>query len=114
MQTVNIALFVYSFILLISIYLSSGQDRYKLMSDRIFRSLIRVTLLLLMIDMIARFDGLDYWFYPIFSRVGNFITYGMSHFIPSLWFLYIHKSWKTLMDCNFHLWKLFRLLQLKH
>ena len=84
MQTVNIALFVYSFILLISIYLSSGQVRYKLMSDKIFRSLIRVTLLLLMIDMIARFEGLDYWFYPIFSRVGTFLSYGMSHFIASL------------------------------
>lgn len=110
MQTVNIALFVYSFILLISIYLSSGQVRYKLMSDRIFRSLIRITLLLLMIDMIARFEGLDYWFYPVFSRVGNFITYGMSHFIPSLWFLYIHNRIYSDTERTRNLYKYFLVI----
>lgn len=110
MQTVNIALFVYSFILLISIYLSSGQVRYKLMSDRIFRSLIRITLLLLMIDMIARFEGLDYWFYPVFSHVGNFITYGMSHFIPSLWFLYIHNRIYSDTERTRNLYKYFLVI----
>jgi diguanylate cyclase (GGDEF)-like protein len=112
MQTVNIALFVYSFILLISIYLSSGQVRYKLMSDRIFRSLIRVTLFLLMIDMIARFEGLDYWFYPVFSRVGNFISYGISHFISSLWFLYIHNRIYTDTERTKNLYKYFFLINL--
>lgn len=110
MQTVNIALFVYSFILLISIYLSSEQVRYKLMGDRIFRSLIRVTLLLLMIDMIARFEGLDYWFYPVFSRVGNFISYGMSHFIPSLWFLYIHNRIYSDTERTRNLYKYFLVI----
>ncbi|WIF88645.2 GGDEF domain-containing protein [Acholeplasma laidlawii] len=110
MQTVNIALFVYSFILLISIYLSSGQVRYKLMSDRIFRSLIRVTLLLLMIDMIARFEGLDYWFYPVFSRVGNFLSYGMSHFIATLWFLYIHNRIYSDTERTRNLYKYFLVI----
>ncbi|PII04067.1 hypothetical protein B9P96_003085 [Acholeplasma laidlawii] len=112
MQTVNIALFVYSFILLISIYLSSGQVRYKLMSDRLFRSLIRVTLLLLMVDMIARFEGLDYWFYPVFSRVGNFVSYGISHFISSLWFLYIHNRIYTDTERTKNLYKYFFLINL--
>lgn len=110
MQTVNIALFVYSFILLISIYLSSGQVRYKLMSDSLFRSLIRVTLLLLMVDMVARLDGLDYWFYPVFSRVGNFISYGMSHFIASLWFLYIHNRIYSDTERTKNLYKYFFII----
>lgn len=60
------------------------------MSDRFFRLFIRVILFFLMVDMVVRFDGLDYWFYFVFSCVGNFVFYGISYFIVLLWFLYIY------------------------
>lgn len=112
MQTVNIALFIYSFVLLTSIYISSSKVKFKLMSDKLFKSLIRVTLLLLVTDMIARFEGLDYWFYPVFSHVGNFLTYGISHFIASLWFLYIHNRVYTDNVRTKNLYKYFYLINL--
>lgn len=90
MTDVNIALFFYSFILLITIYIYSRQVKYSLMSDQLFRYLAQVTFLLLVFDFIARFQGLGLPIYRVFSEVGNFVTHGISHLIPSLWFLYLH------------------------
>lgn len=90
MNDVNIALFFYSFILLITIYIYSRQVKYSLMSDQLFRYLAQVTLLLLVFDFLARFQGLGLPIYRIFTEVGNIVTHGISHLIPSLWFLYLH------------------------
>lgn len=90
MQLVNIALFIYSFLLMMSIYISTKQTKHTLMNDKIFKALVLLTLILLVVDILARFQGLGHWSYPIFTHVGNFMSYGMSHFIPSMWFIYIH------------------------
>ncbi len=90
MNDVNIALFFYSFILLVTIYIYSRQAKYSLMSDRLFKALAQVTLLLLVFDILARVEGNNVFIYRYFKEVGNFVTHGISHFIPSLWFLYIH------------------------
>ncbi len=90
MQTINIALFIYSSLLLVAIYMYSRQTKYSLMSDKYFKALIQITFVLLVFDLLARIEGMAHPTYPFFKHVGNFVTYGISHFIPSLWLLYIH------------------------
>jgi len=90
MYSVNIALFIYSTLMLVAIYLYSMKTKYNLMSDKFFKSLIRITFILLFFDLLARVEGDQYPVLFIFKHVGNFTTYAISHFIPSLWLLYIH------------------------
>jgi|SRR5690554_5664179 len=89
MEVVNIVLFAYSFILLLTIWVSTGRSKYKHMSDKVFKMILKMTMLLLVVDLLARFSGMSHPLYPLFAQVGNFASFAKSPIIPILWFLYI-------------------------
>jgi len=90
METINIALFVYSIILLTTIYFYNNKLRPALTNDRIFSALLIMVTSLLVVDLMSRADGFKYSFYPFLSHIGNFMSFWISPTIPILWILYVH------------------------
>ena len=52
--------------------------------------MLNITVLLLGIDILSRFDGKTSIIYPIFNQFGNFMSFLMSPVLPSLWVAYVH------------------------
>ena len=52
--------------------------------------MLTVTMLMLLVDVLARFDGNPGTIYSIFNYFGNLLTFMINLFLPSLWLLYVH------------------------
>jgi len=62
----------------------------ELFQNKVFLMIIKVSGLLLVLDIMARFDGQINFIYPIFNHVGNFFLYALGPILPSLWYIYVH------------------------
>lgn len=89
--TENLMLNLYSIVLLlvVNLHTSRHQDIRQL-QNILFLWVSRLTILLLVMDGLARFDGLDTPLHPIFNQVGNFMLYLMGPALVVCWFLYVH------------------------
>lgn len=82
---------VYSIAILIIISFHSfknnekGSWRYKL-----YFMMLQVTILMLIVDIFSRFDGMSNTVYPIFNYIGNLLIFILNPILPSLWLLYVH------------------------
>lgn len=89
--TGNLLLNLYSIVILIVIGFHQSRIRHLTdPGDRLFYAIIRINLLMLVADIISRFDGTAHWLYPILNSTGNFITYLLNPVLPMIWFLYVH------------------------
>ena len=89
--TDNLMLNLYSIVLLVvvDVHTQRHHDTRQL-QNVLFLWVSRLTILLLVMDVLARFDGLDTPLHPIFNQVGNFMLYLMGPALVVCWFLYVH------------------------
>ncbi|WP_193708213.1 GGDEF domain-containing protein [Alkalibaculum sporogenes] len=52
--------------------------------------MLKVTALMLIVDIFSRFDGSPGTFYVVLNQFGNFMIYFLNPIVPSLWLLYVH------------------------
>ena len=87
----NITLNVLSISILLIIYFHSYKYIEKdSLADRLYMQILAFTVLMLVIDMLGRFDGKTHAIYYLFNRVGNFATFLMGPVLPSMWITYVH------------------------
>lgn len=88
--TSNIIIDIYSILLLAVILIHSLKHSEKESSQYIIYALMLCTsMLILVTDILSRFDGKPDTFYPIINHVGNFMVFLLNPILPSLWLLYI-------------------------
>lgn len=81
----------YSIILLIILGLQAlkhaerNSRQYKL-----YMLILQATVLLLIVDVLGRFDGYAEVFYPALNQIGNFLLFLINPIIVSLWLLYAY------------------------
>jgi len=90
--TFNTVINGYSFLLLTVIYFhsrkNSGND---IIMGRLFRYMVLFTMLLLGLDVFARFDGhTETLLFPIVNRTANLLLFLLNPVIPSIWVAYVH------------------------
>lgn len=78
-------------IILAIIYIQSINNTEKeFLNHKLFISMIKVTFLMLGIDILSRFDGRADTIYYFINNTANFIIFILSPILPSLWLLYVH------------------------
>ena len=89
--TYNLIINVYSIIILIVICVSAIKLTEKeSFQDKLYMMMILVTILMLSIDILSRFDGKPDTIYLIINNLGNFLIFMLNPILPSLWLLYVH------------------------
>ena len=78
--------------LLVLFYHSDKQEERRSLQYRLYMLILKVTMILLAVDTLSRFDGNPGSYYPIFNHVGNFSTFLFSPLIPSLWLMYVYNQ----------------------
>lgn len=87
----NIILNLYSVGILLIIYFHALKFFEKdSLSDKLYMAVLYITMFLLGVDSLGRFDGNTAAFYPVFNQIGNFLTFLLCPAIPSLWVAYVH------------------------
>ena len=87
----NMIINVYSIILLFIIYLQSMKNTEKESSQyKIYMKILLTTMLMLVIDILSRFDGKTCTIYPLINHIGNFLIFLLSPMLPSLWLRYVY------------------------
>ena len=84
--TANIVLDAYAFLMLtvLLVYAISGGSG-KSRQLRLYMTMLLTTMLLLVIDVIGRFDGFAHPAYPVLNWWGNLALFLLSPVLPSLW-----------------------------
>lgn len=89
----NSVLNIFSIVLLIIIFThSSKQDKEGSLQSRLYILMLLFTILLLVLDILSRFDGKPDTVYPIINHIGNFLVFLFSPVLPSIWLLYLHEQ----------------------
>lgn len=89
--TNNIIINIYSILILSVIYHNTNKfSNEKKFNDKIFKSMIKLTFVLLFIDILSRFDGNPDSIYLFLNHGGNFLVFLLSPVLASLWLLYVH------------------------
>lgn len=87
----NIFINSYSILLLLIIFIQvvrmSGKEQFQ---DRIFILIILVTIFLLIVDSMSRFDGKPGTIYETINWIGNYLSFSLSPVLPVLWFKYVY------------------------
>ena len=87
----NAILNIYSITILLVIYFHAMKFFEKnSLSDRLYMLILYVTVLLLGIDILSRFDGSASVVYRVLNHAGNFLMFVMSPVLPMLWVSYVH------------------------
>lgn len=86
----NIVINVYSMAIVLIIYLRSQKDNDGSMQHKLFIALLYTTFILLIFDIMSKFDGRPDTFFPVINHAGNFLLYLFVPVLPSLWLMYVH------------------------
>ncbi|HAN44740.1 MAG TPA: hypothetical protein DCP97_05050 [Ruminococcaceae bacterium] len=87
----NIIINIYSVILLSVIYAYSLKlDGKSSFQHRLYIVMLNVAALLLIIDILGRFDGKPGTVYAQINYWGNLLIFSLSAILPSLWLMYVH------------------------
>lgn len=83
----------YSIILLLilSVY-SIKKFKKRTLKHTLYLMMAQITILMIIIDTLGRFDGKAETFYPLFNHLGNFFIFFLNPVLPSLWLLYVHNQ----------------------
>lgn len=84
---------MFSLAILVIIFFQALYNPEKnLMQQKLFMLMLLVTLLMLVMDMLSRFDGNHGKLYPLANQAGNFFIFLLSPVLPSLWLLYAYSQ----------------------
>lgn len=87
----NIVLNLYSIMLVIIIYFQSvKQEEKDLLQYKIFMIMLKMTIILLMVDIFSRFDSKPDTIFYFINYLGNFVIFFLNLVMPSLWLLYVY------------------------
>lgn len=87
----NAIINIYSIAILVIIYFhSSKQSKKESLQHRIYTIILQITMVMLVVDILGRFDGKADTIYPVINYFGNFTMFLLSPTVPSLWLLYAH------------------------
>lgn len=87
----NAAINIYSIMLLIIVCCHAIKLTEKdFLQDKLYMMMLYITIVMLIVDVLSRFDGKPATFYPLINSLGNFLIFLMSPILPSLWLLYVH------------------------
>lgn len=87
----NSFLNIYSIIILSIIYSMSRKWHDKAsFSNKLFILIMKTTLILLVVDILSRFDGKTNLLYILFNQTGNFLIFLLNPVLVSLWIIYAH------------------------
>ena len=85
------AMNAYSILLLMVIYNHSMKNPEKNnLQQKLFVTMLQITAVMLVVDVLSRFDGNPGSIYPVINQAGNFLIFLLSPVLPSLWLLYVH------------------------
>lgn len=87
----NLIINIYSILILLVLYHQNNkfEDERKF-NNKIFRSMMQLTFVLLVLDILSRFDGYPGSIYPLLNHIGNFFIFLLNPLLASLWLLYVH------------------------
>lgn len=86
-----ITLNIYSVLLLIVLDIHTSKHSEKESAQhKLYRIMLQTTSLLLIVDILSRFDGNISPYYPAINQIGNFMVSLLSPLLPSMWLLYVH------------------------
>lgn len=86
-----IAMNAYSILLLMVIYDHSLKNPEKNdLQRKLFMMMLQITAVMLVVDVLSRFDGSPDSIYPVINQAGNFLIFLLSPVLPSIWLLYVH------------------------
>ena len=89
--TNNMIINIYSILILVVIFYQSKKlDEKASFNNRVYKMMLLLTMLLLFIDILSRFDGNPESYYPLLNHTGNFLIFLLNPTLASLWFLYAH------------------------
>ena len=87
----NIILNMYSIAIILIIYFHALKFFEKdSLPDKLYMLILYITILMLGVDILSRFDGNTTIIYLVFNTIGNFVIFLMSPVLPSLWVAYVH------------------------
>ena len=87
----NIILNVYSIMIIFIIYFHALRlFEKKSLQDKLYMMILYITILMLCVDILSRFDGNAATIYPMLNTFGNFVIFLMSPILPSLWVAYVY------------------------
>lgn len=88
---INITINLYSMILLLVLCVQAVKSfDMDSLRDRLFISVLYITIFMLIFDIMSRFDGHPDTIYPVLNALGNFTIFLMFPVLPSLWLVYVH------------------------
>ena len=89
--TTIVTINTYSIILLVILsFQTIKHSERKSKQYKLYMAMLHSTVLILIVDVMGRFDGNPESYYAVFNQVGNFLLYTLNSFIPSLWLLYVY------------------------
>ncbi|NTW71555.1 MAG: diguanylate cyclase [Eubacteriaceae bacterium] len=84
---------MYSFVILLFILIYTLKHTWiNSLHHKLYLILLQTGMLMLVVDILSRFDGYPGTIYSIFNQTGNFLVYLFSPVLPSLWLLYAHNQ----------------------
>lgn len=86
----NVLINIYSLVFVVIIYFRSIKDTNSSRQYKVFLDVLVVTVLILILDTVARFDGRPETIYPYLNYFGNFLLFVFVPVLPSLWLLYVN------------------------
>ena len=87
----NIIINMYSTGILIIIYIFSlKHNEENSLQNKLYKWLLKITILMLFVDILSRFDGKTGPFYPLINHIGNFAIFLLNPIASSLWLTYVH------------------------
>jgi len=87
----NAILNIFSLLLLYILFVYSIKRLDKnSFQQQIYVAMLLCTALLLILDILGRFDGNPDTLYSPINRVSNFLLFILNPLLPSMWFLYVH------------------------
>jgi diguanylate cyclase (GGDEF)-like protein len=90
-REISIILNIYSIAIILIIYFHALKFFEKdSLPDKLYMLILYITILMLGVDILSRFDGNTAIIYLVFNAVGNFVIFLMSPVLPSLWVAYVH------------------------
>jgi len=89
----DIVMNIFSIMLLVILYAESKKhDVQASLQYKLYMQMLEVTILMLIVDILSRFDGNQGTIYPFINQTGNFLIFMMTPVMPSIWLLYVHNE----------------------
>ncbi len=87
----NIVINVYSIGILLIIYIFSlKQNDENSLQNKHYKWMLKITIFMLLVDILSRFDGKTGTIYPVLNHIGNFAIFLLNPMISSLWLIYVY------------------------